>query len=385
MTAANDPRPTIIQDHDGEALSLEEAAAIAAAGPVREALKVAVSWAHAEWARRFRRPRELQSGPAFQQFLGELVARLLGIQIDPAPALLEYAELGRLLGIEQGRREANVPPATGVPGISPETQLVVEHSVSRVREKLALAPLQVAGLQRGSLLTIHRALAPAQQAANIVERTARTVVNAELNEGLAEVIDETGARALWVAERDACVACLALSGHFARSGVFNWRRTFGKKAYPPTDASGDQVELTGPPRHPNCRCRLTPWIGHDTAAARQRTHDWAGAIADAQARGGQVAEAAARKAATAADQSAAYDLPRALRREAERSILNGYALPTESEGVRVRAAEKLLTQIGSGRNAPSPSGWKVPASVKKRAERALKQGTFITGPVPTNW
>lgn len=93
--------------------------------------------------------------------------------------------------------------------------------------------------------------------------------------------------------------------------------------------------------------------------------------------------AAAEKAAAAAMESAETNMATALRREAERSILNGYALPSESEAVRARAADKLLAKIGDAKNATSPSGWKVPASVKKRARRALDKGEFTTGSVPT--
>jgi hypothetical protein len=380
--------PALILTHDGEALSLEEAAAIAASGPVREALKPAVSWAHVEWSRLFGNPRTRQSGPAFRAFVTELARRLRAVEIDPAAVLAEYATRARQLGIAQGFAEASAPAVLLDDDVLSETLRHIDAAVTSAREKLALAPELVEALPRGSFKTVDRAMAPATQAANIIGRTARTVTNNELNEGLAAVAEHIGGRLVWVAERDACVTCLALSGRVVDPGQpFNWRLTFGAKAYQPKDydESGElvDIELERPPRHPNCRCRVSPWLGHDTAGAESVTHDWAGAIADAQAAGDHVAVAAAHKAAAAAQQSAAYDLPSALRREAERSVLLGHALPSESENVRVQAADRLLARIGDAKNSRSPSGWQVPASVKRKTQRALSKGTFTTGPVPT--
>lgn len=373
--------PLVILAHDGQALSLEDAAALAASGPITEDLKSVLGWSHVEWIRRFGKPRVQQSGEDFRAYVTELVRRLLSIHIDPAPILTEYAVKARVLGTAQGFVEAGARPTAVPDAIEASTHQRIASAVEAARTKLQLAPILVGSLQRGSYVTVNRALAPAQQAANIVHRAARTVVNEELNTGLATVTAEVGGRLLWIAERDACVMCLALSGQFARNGVFNWKRSFGK-AYQPTDADGRPTDLASPPRHPNCRCRVTPWLGQDTPAAQAVTHDWQGAIADAQANGDQVAVAAAHKAAQAALVSASVDLPAVLRREAERSILNGYALPTESQAVRRKAADRLLTRIGTQRNAPSPSGWPVPASVKRKTERALKNGTFTTRPVP---
>jgi hypothetical protein len=380
--------PALVLTHDGEALALETAAATAAADPIREVLSSVQAWAHVEWARRFGKPREVQSGPEFRRFTADLAPRLRAIKADPAATLVEYAGRARTLGVQQGFAEVSAPIEPLLDGLTTETRRGIDAATSMARSKLALAPRMVESLPKGSFLTVNRAMAPATQAVNIVERAARTVTNAELNEGLAAVAEHVGAQLVWVAEKNACVACLALSGHVIEpGGHFDWRMTFGAKAYQPKDYNADgelvAIELERPPRHPNCRCRVTPWLGHDTAGAEAVTHDWSGAIAEAKAKGDRVAEAAAHKAAAAAKESAAYDLPTALRREAERSILNGYALPSESEGVRARAADRLLARIGDAKNSRSPSGWQVPQSVKQRAGRALKRGTFTTGPVPT--
>lgn len=105
---------------------------------------------------------------------------------------------------------------------------------------------------------------------------------------------------VWVNERDACVHCLAYAGQTVPadgSGSFPPGRSFDPRGGLTPYAS----TLPYPPLHPHCRCGLELW-----------SPDWGD------------------------------DLPRALEREAERSILNGYALPSESEQARRRAAEALL-------------------------------------------
>ncbi|MFJ1764036.1 hypothetical protein ACIOD2_27225 [Amycolatopsis sp. NPDC088138] len=388
MTAPASAIPVVIVEHDGEALSLEDAAAIAAAGPVRDALKSALSWAHVTWSKRFGKPAGLRSGEDFDVFTAELAARIRVVGIDPAPVLLDFAQRARVLGVSQGLIEAGAPQRQLGDDIREETRKHIADAVDRANAKLAEAADRVENLKRGSFKTINRQLAVADQVGNIVERTARTVTNDELNEGLAAAAEHVKGRLVWIAERDACVMCLALSGHVVEPGdAFDWRLTFGSKAYQPRDydESGElvDIELERPPRHPYCRCRVSPWLGHDEDAARAVTHDWAEALRDAEAKGDTVAADAARRAAAAASESAVFDLPAALRREAERSVLNGYALPTESERVRVQAADRLLNRIGTGKNSRSPSGWRVPASVRKRAERALLNGTFATRSVPT--
>ncbi|MFB9924867.1 hypothetical protein ACFORO_25865 [Amycolatopsis halotolerans] len=381
MTAPVSVVPAVIVAHDGQALQLEDAAAAAAAGPVRDALKSALSWAHVVWSQRFGKPAGLRSGEDFDAYVVELATRIREVSIAPAPALRDFAHRARVLGAVQGLAEANAPQRNLGNEIREETGQHIDEATAAARAKLAQAADLVESLRRGSFKTVNRQLAVADQAGNIIERTARTVTNDELNEGLAAAAEHVGGRLVWIAERDACVMCLALSGHVVEPGdAFDWRLTFGAKAYPPMDYNADgelvESELERPPRHPYCRCRVSPWLGHDEAGALSVTHDWADAIRDAVARGDTVAADAARRAAAAAADSASFDLPSALRREAERSVLRGDALPSESENVRLQAADRLLARIGSAKNSRSPSGWRVPASVKQRAERAVKRGAF---------
>lgn len=351
--------PPQIQRHDLEALALETAAAVAASKALKAQLQVIVKASLLSWTRLFGPSLKTeQSGPRYVGFMRQLSTDLKAVQVDPGPVLVEYAAKARELGVTQAFAEAKVEPVPLWPDTDRDAREQAKQAAEsatraarvKVRASARLSREQVTKTGSGAFTGVLEVLAPAQQAANDVEAAAKTITNEALNQGIADVADTTGGRLLWIAERTSCVTCAALSGHVADSqGYFDQTLTFGKKAYPhkAENAAGDWVSapLEYPPRHRNCRCRVTPWFGLDTT-------DPTG-------------------------------LPMALRREAERSVLNGYALPSESEGVRRTAADRLLERVGAPKNSLSPSGWAVPQSVKDRARRSLAKGTFTTGPVPT--
>ncbi|MFE9391700.1 hypothetical protein [Streptomyces sp. NPDC006784] len=140
----------------------------------------------------------------------------------------------------------------------------------------------------------------ARGAVSAVRAHVSWVINTAVNEGLVAGIAAIGAQKLWLAERDACTACLAYAGR-----VIDVRDTFpGGLNWDPNQQRAGADEIAGPPRHPNCRCRLVPW--------RDR---WAG--------GGQ-------------------SLPDFLHGQAVDALANGRARPTESRAARIRAARALL-------------------------------------------
>jgi hypothetical protein len=128
---------------------------------------------------------------------------------------------------------------------------------------------------------------------------------------------------MWVPERDACVRCTRYAGlRLLRPGD----RFPGGLSYDPEQDTTDVPSVKGPPLHPHCRCELQ------------------------QVRKGGSEDASA-----------------ALRREADRSVLKGWARESESNAARRRAAEKLLA-----------SGVRAPASVKAEARRRLRgDGPFV--------
>ena len=153
--------------------------------------------------------------------------------------------------------------------------------------------------------------------ANRVRGSISDAVNRGGNEGSTAVADVAELATVWIAETDACVHCLAYSGVIAKPGeAFPGGLTYGRKSYYP-----DAIKT--PPRHPRCRCTVEPLVAREFADA--------------------------------------------LRREADRSVLRGFSLESESMAVRVDAAERLLER---GVNAPK--------SVIAFSRRAVKAGEFPT-------
>jgi hypothetical protein len=132
---------------------------------------------------------------------------------------------------------------------------------------------------------------------------------------------------MWVPERDACAQCLRYAG----IRLLTVREEFpGGLSYDPQRVDRDAPGVPGPPLHPACRCelQLVP-KGRSEPASR------------------------------------------ALRREADRSILRGFALESEGDASRRRAAEALLA-----------SGVRAPDSVKADARRRLREGGHFGREVP---
>lgn len=162
------------------------------------------------------------------------------------------------------------------------------------------------------------AFAPAAAAANTLGRTVTSLVNNAGNAGSTAVADAAGYATVWVAETNACVHCLAYSGRVARPGkTFPGGLTYGAKSYFPDD-------LPHPPLHPHCRCTVEPLRAQEYADA--------------------------------------------LRREADRSVLRGFSLGSESMKVRVDAARRLLAD----------PNLVAPKSVIDYARRAVRDGAFPT-------
>lgn len=165
-------------------------------------------------------------------------------------------------------------------------------------------------------------MSKANHAVNRVKSTTRWATNRSINTGSTVVAKAVGADMLWVHEHGACLTCLAYSGSIVKSGqVFPAGKTFG-------DAGKSTVKeaISGPPAHPNCRCRLVPWLGSKQPAG-------------------------------------SVEFPDALKREAERAVLRGTAY--DSEAAKLRAADRLLK-----------AGTSLPKTVKERARRAVVSGAF---------
>lgn len=153
---------------------------------------------------------------------------------------------------------------------------------------------------------------------NRISSRVTEAVNRAGNEGSTAIADAADLPTVWVAETNACVRCLAYSGRVAKpGGTFPGGLTYGRPKY------ADNGPLPHPPLHPHCRCTVEPL------------------------------------------QSGEY--AKALRREADRSVLRGFSLESESMATRIDATERLL-----GKNPDAP------ASVIDYARRAVKRGEFLS-------
>lgn len=214
----------------------------------------------------------------------------------------------RLATGRRGRRPARTPRSRGL------------------RAGLDIAG-RVTDLLTVGVIELRRGADPAevvQRTATSLQRLATTAVNTAATAVAEQVAAAVGAPGVvWIAERDACVHCLSLAGHTATVGG----------AFPPGSQWADRPlrwrGFTGlPPRHPACRCRAVPWDGTP-------------------------------------------DIPAALQREAQRSIVRGWSLPSESTPARLRAARRLLAD-----------GTVLPRSVERAGRDAVRAGGFPRGRTP---
>ena len=180
----------------------------------------------------------------------------------------------------------------------------------------ALAAINNAWITSRSGATNSAALAEIRGSRNALVRKAVSAINQAGNEATRHTATTAGLPVVWVAERNACVICLAYSGQtVGKNESFDGGLTYSSR---PSLLPG----ILTPPRHPYCRCHLEPLKAPEYAAA--------------------------------------------LRREADRSILRGFALPNESRVVRLDAAKTLLDK----------PGLVAPKSVKRYAARSVKNGAF---------
>lgn len=236
-----------------------------------------------------------------------LVAPSIGRDLAAAVAAafnLGITDAVGMIGEGTPKRLPSSPPKALVTAAR-EAEKTIAAEISKAR-KLARASADGATM-----------LSPVLAAAASTKRSVATLVNAAGNAGTTAVADAAGLATVWIAETNACVECLAYSGRVAKPGkTFPGGLTYGAKSHNPEP-------VAYPPRHPNCRCTVEPLRAQSYADA--------------------------------------------LRREADRSVLRGFSLESESMKVRVDAAARLVK-----------SDVDAPASVIAYARRAVKAGEFPT-------
>lgn len=270
-------------------------------------------------------------------------ARMLAarLQADALPLLADKALLPAVIAQAQQAMDATAVFTLGpgnpfIPVLEPGpvAAAAVSSAAASAREKIdrAAKMLQRAEDPNGAAI----ALTIAGRAVGAVATGAEYAVNYGGNHAAVRIAQATGQKLVWVAERDACVVCLALSGDVVdpmQGESFDEFATFGSSMPPSVWPPG--MPLIGPPRHPHCRCMVQTWKGSLVPGFLS----W----------------------------------PERLKHEALRSIARGFSLPSESQAARLRAAERILRD---GRAA------QLPKSVQAYAERAVGRGKFHTRAVP---
>lgn len=252
----------------------------------------------------------------------EVVDRVLdAVRPQAGAVLLRALELSWKLGRRQvlGHARGDIRPI-------PDGTLadVVMNADARARRRLNAARELAHRLPMDSAQDVAAVLASARRAATGLETDAGWVVHRGVTLSKHGAAQEVGLALVWVAERNACLNCLAYSGRvIAPGGLFPTGLTYGDhplKAYGP---------LVGPPLHPNCRCQL------DTSSLRPG------------------------------------DLDIGLAREAARSVARGLT-DHASTPARFRAVDRLVS-----RTAGIPDGAALlPRSVLDRAARNLRDQRF---------
>lgn len=359
-----DSRATLDAD-DAAALALELRLARRASAPIRAALAVLTAALLAEAAKGAAVSPDGQIPPKTQTLIRALLAaELAKLTFDVAGAVASAATAGIRLAMRQERavlRDLDVPlpplekvaadvladPVLAHAGHDAQQALATE--LRRIREYAAAAPLRTEK-------QVAAVAARAGGAARVVERDVRTATNRALNtttwqlartaepSAFAPIAGEPRPpletrilrtpsgrtplgpqlRVVWIAERGACLTCLALSGQTADPSSGTWFDEFATYDKRPMPVWPPDQPLMGPPRHPHCRCRLRIIAASNTM------------------------------------------LPDALAREARRSVARGWS-DHASRPARLGAADRLLT-----------AGMRLPVTVQHRAAVDVARGVFST-------
>lgn len=317
--------PAWIHAHDDEAIAFEKRAERRLTARLRDLVASAMRELAAEYVQLvggLELPVPLPAALLLRRTMVRIALALSTGLASEVPALL--AGLMRLIGrgVKLGIRQAaallnGAPAAVAQP--SRELVAVVDRLGRILPEQVARAVRFAETMPVRSWAEASVPLAMAGRAVTTAESTTRWVANRAIAEGSSAVAQLAGVGRMWVAERNACLTCLAYSGEVAPAGhPFPAGLTFGK-------TSSVKEPLWFPPAHPNCRCRVKPHLGP----------------------GGGV------------------DISTALKREAQRSVLRGDSAH-DSRPARLRAAERLLDAglVGTSETA------------KKRARRAIAAGAF---------
>jgi hypothetical protein len=240
--------------------------------------------------------------------------------LDMKPALMESAREAHALGVYRAaRRFSNAADREKASRTRTPKRISVPNPDRALRQ--ALREAETLARQGIRTETDAAAVASKVKAGKArIEGHARSVANGGINAGTIGVARTMRLRVIWVAERNACLHCLAHAGYVVEPG-----NLFPPVSFDP-EAKG-VLAVSSCPLHPNCRCQL-------------RTTDLPAG-------------------APPTDRSSVNPAAR-LAAEARRSVVYQWT-DYASSPATARAAEALLA-AGAG----------LPASVEQRARRMLR-------------
>lgn len=254
------------EKHPDAIRTLERRSGYAASRPLAQALTDAQAAALNRWITTAGPGRNTPIGDALRELV-DYVRRLLRdafagrgkqAQRDAERAAFNAAQLGarQAAAIATAMRGQPAPPITPEPGT--EAQQACEAIPASVEQEQtsALALLTVAGLTAMGLAGLNSVFQRARRAVGRITAGMAVAITSAAAHG-AHLITRAlgpGVRLLWVAEPDACAACAAYAGHYIRpGGLFPGGLSLDPRRTVFTTA------ISGPPRHPHCRCGLIPW------------------------------------------------------------------------------------------------------------------------------
>lgn len=319
-------------------LTFEAGSAYAATSGLHRALAAFARSANGQWLLAGAHPSSGQQLPAQDRdrVIATLSADLRRIgaeaQAELPTILLQQAEHALALGAQHAGEQVSLNVAIDDLVLDDTARQIIASTPTAAVDRLGRATTMLERAQTGQ--DLQAAVSEADRSIAMVNTGSTYLTNHVANDAGRQVAVRLGEKLLWIAERDACVVCLALAGHIAdpNEGVgFDEFATYGP--YEPPSVWPFGMPLMRPPRHPHCRCQVCVWLGTAPGAP---------------------------------------SLPERLRHEAARSILKGWSLPSESNRVRLKAAGSLLASGGRG----------LPKSVQEEAARAVASGSFKSRTIP---
>lgn len=229
---------------DEEALAFEEAATEDVVGSLAAALAPIIGGLLAQYA----------AGTVGPSLAAWIAAALGKVRWDPmTPALQEVAVEAVDLGVDRALRD--LPKRDQRKGRGPGPTLEVPDLDEVTRRRLAHTEKLAGSLKLTTKRDVMAVAGSMSSAKSRAEAQVRWTANKGLNAGTSAVADRLGSALIWMAERDACLHCLAHAGWSVAPGdTFPAGLTYGDKPIRPDG-------VPHPPLHPGCRCQVRVWDG----------------------------------------------------------------------------------------------------------------------------